>query len=1201
MAGKHAVLNEGEENEMEIFGYKSERWRKVLCFLGYIFSIGLLKLLFYWKPELDVWCHCVPCNFADADTVLLQKTGELKYYIKKSVIQVNLKRTKPRHPAIRDENSFIFKSIIEPEGKVRYIKVQKIRYVWIPSEGKFLKIGVLEESLSCSDIHSKYSSGLTKEEQKIRQQICGLNTIIVKIIPVWKLLTKEVFNPYYVFQAVSLSVWIAQSYLEYSMAILLMTTLSICATVYNLRKQSIKLHRMSTSYNSILVSVLHKNRELEEVESQSLVPGDVIVLCGNKLFLPCDAILISGGCTVNEAMLTGESIPVTKTALPKVTNSIPWMTHSGEDYKKHILYCGTEVIQTKRSGQDLVKAVVLQTGFNTAKGDLVRAILYNKPIIAKLHREAIKVVMVLVGFVIVAAMFNAALQAKNGVKVNTIVLQSFLMLTGAINAALPASITICLLYGETRLKKQGIFCISPQRINLAGQLNLVCFDKTGTLTEDILDLYGVLRCEKSCFQDMICFTSSNNLHWSPLLEAMTSCHSLIKLDGKLHGDPLDMKMFDGTGWELEDCKVTIKEEDDLLNNSTMVKPGPNAAEAPVEGIFILHQFPFLSSLQRMSVITQVIGESNMTVFMKGAPEMVVRFCKPETVPNNFSKKLEHYTAQGFRVIGIAYRSLEKEGLPKLSDIDRQVVECDLTFLGFMILENRLKPETNAVLEELSEANIRVVMVTGDNLQTAVTVGKKSGMIPSSSNIIMLEACEPDEDSPASVTWKTLTESQANGNHEKAKSHSNVVEGWINIPTTVGDFHFAINGKSYQVLTQHFSNLLPKILLNGTIFARMNPKQKSSLIEELQKLDYFIGMCGDGANDCGALKMAHVGISLSELEASVASPFTSTIENIECVPLLIKEGRNSLVTSFSIFKFLTMFQLTAQVCTLFLFWKQTLLGNYLYIWEDFAFNLTVGLTMSLNHPSPKLAPYRPSGQLLSPPLLLSIFVHFTFTLLVHSTAFYLLLQQPWFNETDVFSACLPQNYSAGNVILREHRYSENYFTTTVFPINGFHLIILEIVFAKGRPFRQPLYTNYLLASIIVIQVASYLFALFADIDTLYTAIELVCTPYSWRVNILIMVLVLFVVSYIAETWFIDNRKLWLWIKRIFNYKSKSQYRKLQRKLQKDPEWPPQNRTDYAIQHASVEECDIVSRRKPRYCAAPSLKKESEQTLVLNSYV
>ncbi len=70
---------------------------------------------------------------------------------------------------------------------------------------------------------------------------------------------------------------------------------------------------------------------------------------------------------------------------------------------------------------------------------------------------------------------------------------------------------------------------------------------------------------------------------------------------------------------------------------------------------------------------------------------------------------------------------------------------------------------------------------------------------------------------------------------------------------------------------------------------MSPDQKQQLVEMLQKLGYFVGMCGDGANDCGALKAAHAGIALSDTEASVASPFTSKTPNIECVPRLIRYG------------------------------------------------------------------------------------------------------------------------------------------------------------------------------------------------------------------------------------------------------------------------------------------------------------------------
>ncbi|XP_069583241.1 probable cation-transporting ATPase 13A4 isoform X1 [Ranitomeya imitator] len=1189
MAANHAVLNEGEENEMEIFGYKSERWRNILNTFGYIFSLGLLKLVFYWKPELDVWSHCVPCNLASADTVLIQ-SREFKNYIKKSVNKVNLrKKMNIGSFVISDENSYICKSITE-SSKVRYIQVQKIRYVWIPSEDKFIKIGVLEKDLSCSDIHSKYSFGLIKEEREVRLRICGLNSITVKVTPLWKLLSREVFNPFYVFQTYSVSLWFATGYYEYSGSIVAMTILCILATVYNLRKQSVKLHRMSASFNSILVSVLQKNGELREVQSQSLVPGDVIVLDGNKLFLPCDAILINGGCTVNEAMLTGESVPVTKTPLPNIDNSIPWMEHCGDDYKKHVLFCGTEVIQTKRNSQDLVKAVVLQTGFNTTKGELVRAILYNKPVSIKLHREAMRFLTVLVVFALFGVIYTAVVLKQNGADDSLVVLMSFLMLTAVVNAALPASITISLLWGQTRLKKHDIFCISPQRINLAGQLNLMCFDKTGTLTEDILDLNGVLPCDKRCFQDTIFLTSK--LCWCPILQAMTSCHSLITMDGKLLGDPMDLKMFEGTGWELVDYKVKIR-ENDPYKGCTMVKPGPSAAKTPVEGILILHQFPFSSTLQRMSVITQIIGESNMTMFMKGAPEMVVCYCKPETVPDNFSEKLDDCTVQGFRVIGLACRSLQKEDLPKSFNTDREVVERDLTFLGLLIFENQLKPETSSALQELIEANIRTVMVTGDNLQTAVTVGKKSGMIPSNSNIIVVEACEPEKDLPASLTWKSLTETQTHEIHLKAKSQINVHEGWINNPTILGNFHFAMNGKSYQVLTQYFSNLLPKVLLNGTIFARMTPRQKSSLIEELQKLDYFVGMCGDGANDCGALKMAHAGISLSELEASVASPFTSKIPNIDCVPLLIKEGRNSLATTFSLFKFLTFYQSIGLLSLYFLFWKFTFLSNYQYLMVDIAINITITLTMSLNNPATKLAPYRPPGQLLSPPLLLSIFMQVIFSLIVQTTAFLLVQQQPWYSETDVFSACLPANHSTLNVTMREPGFSENFLTSTIFPVLGLNLIIGEIVYAKGKPFRQPLYTNYAMSIMIILQIAAYMFLLFSDIESVYISMQIACTPYYWRAYILTMVLVLFVVSYVTEMWFIDNRKLWLRIKRLFHYKSKSQYRKLQRKIQKDPEWPPMNRTDYAIGNVAAEDCSILTYSKAHCRIAPN---DSEKTIV-----
>ncbi|KAM4693465.1 putative cation-transporting ATPase 13A4 [Discoglossus pictus] len=1165
---RKALLNPGEENEMEIFGYKAASWRQALCIIGYIFSLGSLLLIFYWKPEWDVWCQCVPSSLEEANVVLLRTTDDFKKYCKKKVwcIQPFTAEDKEQHRLIADTKCLINRALIIPEYKVRCIRVQKIRYVWNTLEKRFQKIGALEEEHSCSDIHTEFSSGLPTEEQEIRRKVCGPNSIEVEIVPIWKLLFKEVLNPFYIFQAFALSLWLATGYIEFAIVLIIITLLSIAATIYNLRMQSVNLHNLVEAHNSMMVTILRRNGVIEEVESHCLVPGDVIVLTGKKLYLPCDAILITGGCIVNEGMLTGESVPVTKTPLPNIDNSVPWKMHSGEDYKRHILYCGTEVIQTKAHGKDLVKAVVLQTGFSTAKGDLVRSILYPKPVNFKLHRDVIRFLLGLVAISIIGVIYTAIVFPHKGASTSDTVLWSFLLITVSVPAALPAAVTVCILYSQTRLKRMGIFCLSAQRINMCGQLNIICFDKTGTLTEDGMELWGIAPSGGKCFQDVHYFTPGNTLPWGPLLGAMVSCHSLIHLDGITQGDPLDLKMFEATNWEIQNTENTEKEfsDNEMSTSHVIVKPGPIAATVPVEGIAILHQFPFSSSLQRMSVIVQVIGGDEHLAFLKGAPEMVKQFCKPETVPLNFQKELEYYTLQGFRVIGLAYKILETNNRCDTESLEREEVESDLIFLGLLIMENKLKPETTPVLQELNDAKIRIVMITGDNLQTACTVGKASGIVPDGSKLILIEASEPEGDSPASIAWQTMEKNTENGD-----LISNDVRGTSGVKE---DFHFAITGKSYQIIVRHFYNLLPKILLNGSIFARMSPGQKSSLIEEFQKIDYYAGMCGDGANDCGALKVAHAGISLSELEASVASPFTSKTPNIECVPKLIKEGRNCLVTSFCMFKYVAMYAMIELICLMLLFWKVTYLGSRHYLLQDVAITITVTLTMSLTGPAQKLAPYRPAGQLISPPLLLSMVLNFIFSLIVQTIGFTVVQQQPWYNESDVLGGCISRNYSISvDTVYEEPRFNQNFLTTTLWFISGINLIVVEFVFCKGKPFRKPLYTNYIFSLLIIAQLTVYLFLYFADIQAVYYAIELVCTPYSWRIKIFVMLVVLFIVSYAVEEGFIENRRLWLLIKRTFNYKSKSQYRKLQRMVAKDPHWPPHNCTYYADK--VVTETDI----------------------------
>jgi len=114
----------------------------------------------------------------------------------------------------------------------------------------------------------------------------------------------------------------------------------------------------------------------------------------------------------------------------------------------------------------------------------------------------------------------------------------------------------------------------------------------------------------------------------------------------------------------------------------------------------------------------------------------------------------------------------------------------------------------------------------------------------------------------------------------------------------------ITGDVFRWMINHSPlETLQRMLVKTQIFARMSPDEKNEVVERLQTLGYSVLMCGDGANDCAALKAADVGISLSEAEASVAAPFTSSTPDIGCVLEVIKEGRAALVTSFSCFKYM----------------------------------------------------------------------------------------------------------------------------------------------------------------------------------------------------------------------------------------------------------------------------------------------------------
>lgn len=287
---------------------------------------------------------------------------------------------------------------------------------------------------------------------------------------------------------------------------------------------------------------------------------------------PADLLLLSGDAIVNESMLTGESIPVSK--LPVVESALKAMSNMVGDpspaLAKHILFCGTKIIRIRKGGRstslsnapvvdDAARAMVIRTSFNTTKGALVRSMLFPKPMDFAFYRDSFRFIGALTliagfGFIVSAINF-----LRMGIKWNTIMVRALDLITIVVPPALPATMSIGTSFSMSRLRKLGIFCISPNRVNIGGKVNLVCFDKTGTLTEEGLDVLGVRTVNRQDgefselydeIEDVPILGAEDSK--TPMMHALATCHGLKVVNGHVLGDPLDLKMFQFTRWSIEE-------------------------------------------------------------------------------------------------------------------------------------------------------------------------------------------------------------------------------------------------------------------------------------------------------------------------------------------------------------------------------------------------------------------------------------------------------------------------------------------------------------------------------------------------------------------------------------------------------------------------------------------------------------------------
>lgn len=343
-------------------------------------------------------------------------------------------------------------------------------------------------------------------------------------------------------------------------------------------------------------------------------------------------------------------------------------------------------------------------------------------------------------------------------------------------------------------------------------------------------------------------------------------------------------------------------------------------------------------------------------------------------------------------------------------------------------------------------------------------------------------------------------------------------------------------------------------MRGTIYARMAPEQKTQLVQELQKLNYRVGMCGDGANDCGALRAADVGVSLSEAEASVASPFTSKSDNISCVPLLIREGRCSLVTSFSLFKYMALYSLIQFCSVLILYTVKTNLGDLQFLFFDLFLVTLLAIVMGKGGPSLELHPQRPPASLLSLPVLVSLSLHTSLLVLGQLAALFITTSQDWFvplNSTVPGAANLP-----------------NMEDTSVFALSGYQYIIMAVVVTKGYPYKKPLYYNVVFLCILLFMFGLMSWLVVFPVLFIREILQLYdFSDLNFKLLLVALAALNFLTCFLLEA-LIDNGMLSFLSIHKRRKESKKWYKRLDVILSDSPSWPPLN------QPLSPLQCTVI---------------------------
>ena len=584
-------------------------------------------------------------------------------------------------------------------------------------------------------------------------------------------------------------------------------------------------------------NVIVRNGKKIRLFSKEIVPGDVVQLrSGDKI--PADMRLChTKDLKIDESILTGESISV-----KKQTEVFPSNTDLAE--RKNMAYGGTLVTNGYGVG------MVVLTGNDTETGKISQTMFkaeeLETPLTKRISYFSKKLLFVILTLSLLTFIFGILFTQRT---MTELFMEIVALSVAVIPEGLPAAITITLAIGVGYMAKRNAIIRKLPAVETLGSTTIICSDKTGTITENQMTVSEIYAGGK--------FFEVSGTGFQPT--------------GKIKHDQNSINLNEHQ--TLKECLISglLCNDSDLIQkeNHWEARGDPtevalitaahkaNLKQTLTESFYRIDEIPFESHLQFMATLHDNAGDR--IVYVKGSAEKILEMSSyqiNEDVGNenvteiNISKLNEiadSMASKGLRVLAFAKKKMAHEN----HKIEISDVSDGLIFLGFQAMLDPPRPEVIEAIRECQNAGIRVKMITGDNLKTAISIGMQIGL-----------------------------------NQSSQKNRRNLT---------------AISGKE---LEQYSGKDLVEIVDKTDVFARVLPEQKFSIVKALQSKGNIVAMTGDGVNDAPALKQADVGIAMGITGTEVAKEASDVIladDNFASIKAAVEEGRRILDT---LIKFIT---------------------------------------------------------------------------------------------------------------------------------------------------------------------------------------------------------------------------------------------------------------------------------------------------------